>query len=86
MLNIATVWNKAEFNVVGNGDGARANFNIGSSITVSLFLADGSTSAPTCLANGGSTGESNNLNAGPCTTAGGVPYIQFTESIEPARR
>lgn len=86
VLDIATVWNKAEFNVVGNGDGARANFNIGSSITVNLFLADGSTSAPTCLANGGSTGESNNLNAGPCTTSGGVPHIQFTESIEPARK
>jgi hypothetical protein len=81
VLNISTVWNKAEFNVVGNAGGARADFNAGSSITVNLDLADGSTAAPTCLANGGSTGESNNLNAGACTTAGGIPHIQFIESL-----
>lgn len=86
VLKISTICNKAEFNVVGNADGARANFNAGSSITVNLFLVDGSTAAPTCLADGGSTGESNNLTAGPCTPSGGVPHIQFTESIEPVRR
>jgi hypothetical protein len=42
---------------------------------------DGSTNAPTCLANAGTTGETNNLNLGPCTATGGTaPYIQFTES------
>lgn len=80
VLDISSVWNKAEFNVVGNGGGSRAVFNFGSSITVSLYLSDGSTSKPTCVVNGGTTGESNNLDAGPCTAYGGaIPYIRFTE-------
>jgi hypothetical protein len=80
-LDISSVWNKAEFNVVGNGGGSRANFNAGSSIMVSLYLLDGSTSAPTCVANDGTTGESNNLNLGACKASGGYPpYIRFTES------
>jgi hypothetical protein len=65
---------------------ARADFNAGSSITVNLDLADGSSSAPTCLANGGSTGESNNLNAGACTTSGGIPHIRLAESIRALSR
>jgi len=33
------------------------------------------------VANSGSTGETNNLTLGSCTTAGGTsPSIQFTES------
>ena len=56
-------------------------FNSGSSITAKLAVTNGSTSAPSCVANSGSTGESNNLNLGSCTTGGGsTPYIQFTES------
>jgi hypothetical protein len=86
VLDISSVWNKAEFNVVGNAGGSQADFNVGTSITVTLSLHDGSTSAPTCVANDGTTGESNNLNAGACTASGGaVPYIQFTESL-PVRR
>ena len=80
VLDIARVWNKAEFNVFGNTGGSRADFNKGSSITVQLVLFDGSTAAPTCLAHAGTTGESNNLNLGKCTTYGGIPHIQFTES------
>jgi hypothetical protein len=80
VLDISSVWNRAEFNVVGSGGGSRAEFNFGSSITVSLYLSDGSTSKPTCLVNAGTTGESNNLDAGPCTAYGGyIPYIRFTE-------
>ncbi len=86
VLDISSVWDKAEFNVVGNGGGSRADFNSGSSITVSLFLSDGSTSAPTCVANDGTTGESNNLKLGTCAAStlfslfGIYPYIEFTES------
>jgi hypothetical protein len=86
-LDISSVWNKAEFNVVGDGGGSRAVFNKGSSITGRLELVDGSYSAPTCVANGGTTGETNNLNLGKCATYsavfGGIdgrPGIQFTES------
>jgi hypothetical protein len=80
VVNIAQVWKQAEFNVVGNAGGSRANFNRGSSVTVKLALTDGSTAAPTCIADDGSTGETNNLTLHTCSTASGTPSIQFTES------
>ena len=81
VVDISSVWTQSEFNVVGNAGGSRAQFNKGSSVTVKVALTDGSTAAPRCVANAGSTGESNNLNLGSCTTAGGTtPSIQFTES------
>lgn len=80
-LDIAAVWNQSEFNIVGNGGGSAATFNTGSSVTVKVQVNDGSTNAPSCLANAGSTGETNNLNLGSCSATGGTsPYIQFTES------
>lgn len=80
-LAIADVWKQSEFNIVGNGGGSAATFNTGSSVTVNLQVNDGSTNAPSCLANAGSTGETNNLNLGACSATGGSsPYIQFTES------
>lgn len=80
-LGIAYVWNQSEFNIVGNGGGSAATFNPGTSMTVNLQVNDGSANAPSCLANAGTTGETNNLNLGPCSTVGGAsPYIQFTQS------
>ncbi len=81
VADISAVWRQSEFNIVGNAGGSRANFNSGSSVTVKVALTDGSTAAPACVANAGSTGETNNLNLGTCTTASGTnPSIQFTES------
>lgn len=81
VLDISTVWKESEFNIVGNAGGSRADFNTGSSITVKVALTDGSTLAPTCVANAGSTGETNNLNLGTCSATGGAtPDIQFIES------
>jgi hypothetical protein len=81
VLDISQVWKQSEFNVVGDAGGSRADFNTPVSITVKIALTDGSTSAPTCVANAGTTGESNNLNLGKCSTASGSsPYIQFPES------
>lgn len=81
VLYLAQVWKVGEFNVVGNAGGSEAQFNSGSSITVKLAVSDGSTAVPSCVANSGSTGESNNLNLGSCTASGGSnPSIQFTES------
>jgi hypothetical protein len=81
VLDISEVWHQSEFNVIGDAGGSRADFNKPVSITVKVALTDGTTSAPTCVADAGSTGESNNLNLGKCTTASGSsPYIQFTES------
>ncbi|KVE28245.1 hypothetical protein WS67_09610 [Burkholderia singularis] len=82
-LGIAYVWNTSEFNVVGNGGGSEVNFNSGSSLTVKLAVNDGTTSSPSCIGptNGGTTGETNNLNLGTCSASGGTtPYIQFVES------
>lgn len=81
VLYLAQVWKESEFNVVGNAGGSEADFNSGSSITVNVAVTDGSTSTPSCVANSGSTGESNNLNLGSCSASGGsTPSIQFTES------
>jgi hypothetical protein len=80
-LDIASVWNTGEFNVVGNAGGSEAEFNSGSSITVNLAVTDGSTATPSCVGDSGTTGESNNLNLGSCTATGGSsPSIKFTES------
>jgi hypothetical protein len=81
VLDISQVWEQSEFNIVGDAGGSRADFNKPVSITVKVALTDGSTSAPTCVADAGTTGESNNLDLGTCSTAGGSsPSIQFTES------
>ncbi len=81
VLDISSVWNKVEFNVLGDAGGSRAEFNSGSSITPSIFLADGSSAAPKCVANDGTTGETNNLNLGSCSVFGGFfPLMQFGES------
>ena len=82
--DIATGWDLAEFNVVGNAGGSRADFNSGSSLTLKVAVRDGSTTAPICVPPadfGGTTGETNNLRLGKCTESGGsAPYIQFSES------
>jgi hypothetical protein len=81
VLDIATVWNQAEFNVVGDAGGSEAVFNKGVSITVKVAVTDGTTSAPSCLSNDGTTGETNNLNLGKCLVVGGAtPEIEFVES------
>jgi hypothetical protein len=72
-LDIASVWNQAEFNVLGNMNLTQANFNTGSQITVVLAILDGSNSAPACVPNAGTTGETNNLTLGTCQ--GGVGNV-----------
>jgi hypothetical protein len=80
-LDISQVWEQSEFNVVGDAGGSRADFNEPVSITVKLAITDGSTAAPTCVADSGTTGESNNLNLGKCSGhAAAAPYIEFPEA------
>jgi hypothetical protein len=82
VLHLATAWDQAEFNVFGDAGGSRADFNPGASVTVKLAVTSGSTTAPTCVADSGSTAETNNLTAGSCSASGGTtPYIEFSESI-----
>jgi hypothetical protein len=75
-------WDQSEFNIIGDGGGSEAKFNTGSSITVRIATTDGSTAAPTCVVNGGTTGETNNLTLHHCTATGGTspPQIRFVEN------
>ena len=80
VVYLAKGWNAAEFNVVGDGGGSEAKFNKGTSLTVDIALKDGSSSAPKCEGDDGTTGETNNLTLGSCSTGGGsTPYVKFTE-------
>jgi hypothetical protein len=81
VVDLGTAWQASEFNVIGDGGGSEADFNSGTSITVNVSLTDGTSDAPTCAADSGTTGETNNLNLGSCSASGGSsPSIQFTES------
>jgi hypothetical protein len=81
VVDLANAWNGSEFNVIGPGGGSSANFNTGTSLTVRIAVTDGSTAQPTCQSNGGTTGETNNLNLGACKAkAGDMPSISFKES------
>ncbi|QAU23021.1 hypothetical protein EO087_02625 [Dyella sp. M7H15-1] len=80
-LDIASVMNTLEYQIVGDAGGSEAEFNNGVSATVKVAVTDGSTSTPSCVADSGTTGESVNLNLGNCTALGGTsPSISFTES------
>ncbi len=82
VLDIASVWTAADFNVDGSSSGAKAYFNTGTSVTTKLEVTDGTTAAPTCISEGSTSGETNNLIIGPCTVSGGaMPSIQFTGKI-----
>lgn len=82
--DISSGWSRAEFNVLGNAGGSKADFNSGSSLTVKVAVSDDSTAAPTCVSPSsydGTTGETNNLSLGKCSaTSGSSPSIEFTES------
>jgi hypothetical protein len=79
---LADGWHESEFNVIGDGGGSAATFNAGAKLTVRINVTDGTTSAPVCAADHGTTGETNNLNLGKCKAKGGAtPYVQFVESL-----
>jgi hypothetical protein len=82
---LADGWNASEFNVVGDGGGSQADFNAGAKLTVKIALTDGTNDKPTCQANDGTTGETNNLDLGACKAKpgkkGNVPFVQFVESL-----
>jgi hypothetical protein len=81
VVKLADYWTQSEYNVIGDGGGSEAKFNTGTSITVNIALTDGATTAPTCEADDGTTGETNNLTLGACTTSSGsTPSVKFVES------
>jgi hypothetical protein len=82
VLQLAKFWTGTEFNVVGDGGGTQAMFNAGTSLTVNIAVMDGTANAPICASDAGTTGETNNLNLGPCTAQGGTqPSVTFAESL-----
>ena len=74
LLDIASVWTQAEFNVVGDIEYSQAYFNQGSNIVVMLGIWDGSNSAPTCVRGAGTTGETNSLTLNTCFGAVGGKF------------
>ncbi|OAX56863.1 hypothetical protein [Xanthomonas graminis] len=81
-VNINKIWRQSEFNVFGNGAATQTvSFNPGSRVSVNVAVNDGTTNAPTCLGDAGSTFEQNNLKRGSCTAFGGTsPGISFPQS------
>jgi von Willebrand factor type D domain len=80
--DLGTQWQKAEFNVFGDGGGDQANFNIGSTIVVRTGVDSGTAGAPTCDGEG-FTGETNNLTLVSTPTgeaSSPLASIIFTES------
>jgi hypothetical protein len=91
LTDIASVWSQAEFNVLGNAGLSQAVFNDGTSLIARVEVTDGSTSAPQCVFNGGTTGETNNLNFVPsasspvcCPYGGSDPSIEFMQVFDTA--
>ena len=84
MLNLASGWVAAEFNVFGACCGSTATFNTNSTITVNTTIHYGGTAAPGCTMIS-YTGESNNLSlvGAPVLSIQPAPAIEFTESNNP---
>ena len=61
-LHLAAVWDETEWNVVGDAGGGEANFGADSTLEPQTSFVATSSSAPTCVANGGTTAETNNLD------------------------
>jgi|HubBroStandDraft_2_1064218.scaffolds.fasta_scaffold04921_2 hypothetical protein len=106
LTDIASVWNQAEFNVLGNAGGSQAVINSGITcvdttgancavlvVQSAVTYSPASMLAPTCVLNGGTTGETNNLTFAPaqgttapaqcCPYGGASPAIEFVESNNP---
>jgi hypothetical protein len=82
-LDIASVVDNLEYNVVGDAGGSEAEFNSGVSATVKIVATTATASTVSCVADSGTTGESVNLNLGTCTTSGNdttSPDISFPET------
>ncbi|HEX3459067.1 MAG TPA: hypothetical protein VHR97_14040 [Candidatus Baltobacteraceae bacterium] len=83
VMYLSAGWTGSEFNIIGDGGGSQADFNAGTALTVEIDLTDGTTDKPTCQANDGTTGETNNLNLKKCKASGGaVPRVKFKESLK----
>ncbi|MGO9316824.1 MAG: hypothetical protein ACLPXT_03835 [Terracidiphilus sp.] len=89
VLSLYQSWTQAEFNVFGDCCAFETNFTSPAVLVVKTSIDDGSTNLPTCVANDGTTGETNNLTFAPsgspvcCPYGGASPAIEFVESNNP---
>jgi hypothetical protein len=83
ITDLSAGWQGSEFNIVGNAGGDIANFNAGAKIAVNIAAEDGVNTAPSCPANSGTTGETNNLffiKAPKKVAAQQYPSVEFEMS------
>ncbi len=87
IVNLYQNWQYSEFNVFGVGSGSQANFNSGTTITVTNTLKDqsGNVIVPSCV-NTGYTGETNNLNSVSCSSNsnGQIVFIETSATLNVA--
>jgi len=87
VLHLYQHWTDSEFNVFGYDNGAQAQFNSGTTITVRDVLLDNDSSSiqVSCVNIPGYTGETNNLNLVSCETppTGSLTSMVFTETNAP---
>lgn len=78
-LGLSSSWIDSEWNILGYDNGSQAQFNSGSSLTLTQYMtiSGGGTFTPSCIINGNYTAESNNLNLYSCTTnSGGISVTE----------
>ena len=88
VLGLGSGWKGAEFAVVGDAEGSQAIFSEKTTLTAQLVLNSNSTTAPTCVTEGGQftgwTAETNNLNleATPVLSSQSAPTIASRQTNE----
>lgn len=71
-LDLSAVWNTTEWDAFGDAGGGRANFGADSTLEAVTTIQATSSSAPICVANGGTTAETNNLDLTKTPALGAV--------------
>jgi hypothetical protein len=61
-LDLSNYWNQTEWGVFGDAGGGEANFSADATLEAVTTLTATSSAAPKCVANDGTTGETNNLS------------------------
>jgi len=81
-VDLAHYWNETEWGVFGDAGGGQANFKAGSTLEAVTALKATSSGAPTCVAKGGTTGETNNLKFThtPAITSASSPTMATKET------
>jgi hypothetical protein len=81
-LDLGPNWQAAEFNIFGYCCGGQVKFTYPMYIVVRTKVYDGTSNAPKCFTNAGTTGETNDLTIlGPCCPhRGAFPAITFEET------